>query len=317
MMRVSKAVCAEGEAPDSCQARQDAYQLMGKIQSAVIPDFEMNLVISVTGENTTMSSKGLFEFMLVDSNEGLGANIHAVITEGEITTAEGTQSIAGTEFIVVGNKGYTSEDGGQTWTYAELDDMTMLGLSMLLGLGGPTGASLDLYADPAIFAVTSAPTVDYEGQTMQVQTLAVDIMGLLGNSEALLALMQDGFAVTAPLGLDETQLGMPLDQFAMAAAFLGPFLTGTEANTTLYIGADDGYIHFVDENLKLFMDLSATDPTQEPMEMTYELTGHITQHNAELVIAEPTGATEGGGLFSGEGGLFGGGGLGDSLFGAQ
>ncbi|MBN1964981.1 MAG: hypothetical protein JW910_10055, partial [Anaerolineae bacterium] len=49
MMRVSKAVCAEGEAPESCQARQDAYQLMGKLQSAAIPDLEMALVADIEG----------------------------------------------------------------------------------------------------------------------------------------------------------------------------------------------------------------------------------------------------------------------------
>jgi len=318
MMKVSKAVCAETEAAATCQERQDAYQLMGKLQSATIPDFEMKMVVDVEGENTEISASGSVEYMLVDSNEGLGANIHAVITDGVVGGADGTTPLGNIEFIVVGNKAYTSEDGGETWTYEELDEMTFFGLSLLLGLGGPTGAGLDLYADPAIFTVTEAGEEELNGQTMHVQTLSLDLLKLMTASETLSTLMADTFGAITPLGVGEESLGMTSEEFVGLLAIPGvaeemmKSLEGSEASTTIYIGADDGYIHFVAEKFVVNM---VTDPGQPPLVMSYELTGHITEHNAPLTIAEPTSAEQGAGLFGEGGDLFGGGGLGDSLFG--
>lgn len=316
MMRVSKAICAEGEAPDSCQARQDAFQLMGKLQSAVIPDLEMVMTINTDAEPMEMTIKGSFEYVLAESNEGLGANVYAKLTDGAIIDETGnTQSLTGTEFIVIGNKGYTSQDGGKSWTFQELDQNTLLGLGLILGLGGPTGTGLDLYAAPGIFTVTAGEDVDYEGQAMQVQTLTMDLQKMLSDPTALTALMEDGFAAGSSLGIDETTLGMPPEQFAAVAPMLLPMLTGTTATTTLNIGKEDGYIHYIDESMVFKMDMTSMDATAGTMEMTYALTGHITQHNEPLTVVEPTGATEGGGgLFGEGGGLFGE--VGNSLFGA-
>jgi hypothetical protein len=49
--------------------------------------------------------------------------------------------------------------------------------------------------------------------------------------------------------------------------------------------------------------------------MSYLLSGTITQHNAPLVLNVPSNATPGQGIFSQEGSVFGGSGLGSSVFG--
>jgi hypothetical protein len=51
--------------------------------------------------------------------------------------------------------------------------------------------------------------------------------------------------------------------------------------------------------------------------MTYQVSGDLSQFNQPMAIAAPENAQEGAGLLSEEGGLFGGSGLGGSLFGGQ
>src|SRR5690606_9371107 len=89
MMRISKAVCAEGEAPETCQERQDAYQLMGKLQTAVVTDLTMHLWLDTEGEQLSADVTGEYEYQLISANVGLGANLHARWADGEIV--QGTE----------------------------------------------------------------------------------------------------------------------------------------------------------------------------------------------------------------------------------
>lgn len=315
-MAVEKAVCAETEAAESCQARQDAYQLMGQLQSASVEDMTMSLVVNDGETNTEMTMKGSFDYVATDSTEGLGANVHARLDEGMMTDEDGTESLAGVEFIIVGNTGYSSEDGGATWNMEELDADTLMGLGFILGLGGVEGATLDMFNDPAIFTVTVGEPVEIGGQMMQVQTLTVDLTKLFTNAEALGGLLEGGMAAGGEsLGLSEEDLGGDPADMAMMAGMLLPFLGGTSFSTTLYIGADDGYIHRVEDNYVFAMDMTAFDPESSAVNMTYTLSGRITNHNAAIAIEAPAGATAGGGLF-GDSGLFGSSGnIGGGLFG--
>ncbi len=315
MMAVSKAVCADDEAPESCQARQDAYQMMSKLQSAAVEDLSVSLYIDDGESVTEVNLTGSYEYVVTDSTEGLGADIHAMLESGEMTASGEDQSLGGMEFIVVGNTGYTSSDGGETWVYEELDQNALLGLGLLLGLSGPTGTGLDLFADPSIFTVTTGEGEAMMGQAMQTQTLTVDLTAMMSNADVLSVLLQEGVVAGGDsLGLNADELGDPAE-FAMMAGMLLPFLSGSEFSTTIYIGADDGYIHRVEDHYVFNMDLSAFDPESAPMKMAYDLSGDVTQHNGAITIAAPEGATEGPGFLSEEGGLFGGSGLGDSLFG--
>jgi hypothetical protein len=312
MMAVSKAVCANGEAAESCQLRQDAFQMMGKLQSAAISDMAVDLYIDDGTEITALNATGSYEYQVIDSEIGLGANIRASLDDGQITSEDGEQSVGGTMFVVVGDKGYTSTDGGQTWTYEELDDSTILGLGFLLGLSGTTGTGMDLYSDPAIFTVTAGPDAEIDGQTMYVQTLTFDLQALLSNADAITAMMEQSGEAMDQLDLDPAELGDPA-QLAMLAVFLLPAFEGTEITTTLYIGADDGYIHRVEENFVLKIDSSAMafgSEDEEPMVMTmsYQLSGNLAQFNAPLAISAPADAVEGAGLLGGSG-------LGGNLFG--
>lgn len=317
-MAVSKAVCAEGEAAESCRARQDAYQLMNKLQSAAVEDMSMHLYVDDGAEVTEATITGSYDYVLTESSEGLGANVHVRLDEGQMTSADGTEALSGVEFIIVGNKAYTSKDGGSTWVIEDLDAQAMLGVNVLLGLGGPTGTAVDLFSDPAIFSVAPGPATSEAGQTMQVQTLTLDLGKLLGSADALTALMQAGAAAGgAELGLTQEDLGLDPAQVAAMSAMLLPMFTGSSFSTTLYIGADDGYIHRIEDNYVLTMDMTAFDATSKPLKMTYELSGNITRHNEPLLISEPQGAVEGAGLLTEEGGLFGSGGLGSSIFGGQ
>lgn len=321
MMRISKAVCAEGEAPASCQERQDAYQLMGNLQTAVITDLAMHLWLDTEGEQLSADLTGEYEYQLISANVGLGANLHAWWTEGEIVQGTETTPLNNVELIVIGEDAYLSEDGGQSWEAQAMDQNTLVGLGMFLGLGGPLGASLDLYADPAIFTVTVGPDVEIDGQTMHVQTLEVDLQKLLGTPTAALGLLEDGLAAGGNmLDMGMEDLGMTPQEFGMVLPMLAPFLQGTAFSTTLYIGAEDGYIHYVEDNFALALDLSAMDATQQPIGMEYKLTGRISGHNEPLTITAPSDVTEGNGGLFGDSGLFssGGesGGLGDSLFGS-
>ncbi|MBN1681518.1 MAG: hypothetical protein JW966_14655 [Anaerolineae bacterium] len=322
MMTVSKAVCGKDEAPDTCQERQDAYQLMSKVQSAIVPDLAMNLVLD-SGDPTqdmSITVMGSYEFMLVESSEGLGASVHGVLEQGQLVNSEGTQDLSGTEFIIIGSKGYTTRDGGVTWVEEDLTEDSISGLGMFLGLGGTAGSGFDLYTDPETFTVTVGADEEYDGKTMHVHTLALDLMGLFSATEALSGLMDSGLdAGGDSLGVSEESLGMSSEEFAMMAGMLLPFLNGTEISTTLHIGADDGYIYYVSDDITFMMDLSVMDPEQAPVTMVYQLSGHVTGHNQPLEITAPEGATTGeGGLFGGEGGLFGSEtGIGDSLFGGE
>ncbi|MBI5958079.1 MAG: hypothetical protein HY866_05055 [Chloroflexi bacterium] len=317
MMAVSKAVCAEGEAADSCQARQDAYQMMSKLQAVVVEGLDMALVVDDGTTVTNAIVTGSFEYQVAEATEGLGANLRAKLEQGEMTADTGDVSLSNTEFIIVGNKGYTSRDGGETWVYEELDANALLGLGLLLGIGGVTGAGLDLFSDPAIFTVTAGADVEMGGQTMHVQTLTLDLAKLLSNGEALAAMMETGFAASGEsLGLSQEDLGgVDAAQIAMMSAMLLPVFTGSEFSTTIYIGADDGYIHRVEDTYLLNMDMSSMGQ-EGKITMSYILSGDITQHNAPLAITAPEDASEGAGLLGEEGGLFGGG-LGGSVFGGQ
>jgi hypothetical protein len=313
MMAVTKTVCADGESADSCQLRQDAYQMMAKLNSVVVEDLNMNLTINEGEDITEMQMTGMYEYVVNEAEEGLGANLHAKIEEGAMVSPEETESLSGAEFIIVDNRGYTSRDGGETWTVEELDADALQGVGMLLGIAGVEGASLDLFSDPAIFTVTALDDVEIDGQMMKVQKLEVNLQSLLMDADALGALLESGSQVGGD-AVSTDELGDPAE-IAMMSAMLIPFLTGTEFSSTLYIGADDGLVHKVEQNYVFKMDLSAFDPETPPMEMSYVLSGLITNHNSDIVIEAPEGAVEGEGLLGG-GGLFGGeSDLGSSLFG--
>lgn len=317
MMAVSKAVCAEGEPTESCQMRQDAYQLMSKLQTASVTDLQMAMDMESEGEAMNIALTGRFDYeAAVSETSTLGANVHVWIDEGQMTEAGSTEALDALEFIVMDTTGYTSNDGGQTWVSEALDQDAMSGLGLILGLGGTSGTGLDMFNDPTTFAVTAGESVEYNGQMMNVQTLTLDLTGLLSNTEALSAMLTEGLAAGGDVGLDEEAMGgMTPEDFAMVAAMMLPFLEGTEMSTTIYIGADDGYIHYVEDHFVLSMDMSAFDPTQQPVFMNYQLSGYITGHNQPVSIAAPAGAVEGEGVF-GEGGLFGSDSdLGGSLFG--
>ncbi len=95
---------------------------------------------------------------------------------------------------------------------------------------------------------------------------------------------------------------------------------GSSFTTTVYIGAEDGYIHRIEDNYVFAMDTAALGTLSEgepqKMIMRYELSGDLVRHNQPVTIAAPEGATEGQGLLGEEGGLFGGG-LGSGLLGGQ
>lgn len=311
MMAVSKATCAEGESIDSCQMRQDAYELMSKLNSATIQNLNMYLYTDDgSGSVTEATFTGSYGYQVSSEGEGLGADLDASIVKGQVTSPTGTDSLDGARFLIVGTKAYTSRDGGQTWTEEELDPNSLMGVGLLLGLSGTKAAGIDLFADPGIYTVTAGQDVEIEGQTMHVQTLAVDLTKLLGNAEVLGTLMDSGFAAAGDaMGMTQESLGVTPEQVALMSAMLIPMLTGTEMSATLFIGADDGYIHRLSEKYIFKADLSAMSPGTKPITMTYELSGDITQHNMPLAITAPMNATAGSGLLSG--------GLGGSLFGGQ
>ncbi len=320
MMAVSKAVCADGEDAATCQLRQDAFQMMGKLETVRIDDMQVALLVDTGNpdELTSMTAEGSFEYQVTTAETGLGANLRADLTGGEVVSADGTQPLGGNQFVVVGDKGYTSEDNGQTWTYEELDSDALLGIGMMLGLPGTTGSGLDLYANPAIFSVTTGEDVEIDGQTMHVQTLTFNLEKLLSTPEAITAMMEDSAGPLAEIGVSMDDLGDPA-QVAMFAAILLPAFEGSAFSTTLYIGAEDGYIHRIEESHVFKMDstkIAFGSEGEEPtvMTMTYELSGTFAQFNNPLAIEAPQDATEGEGLLSGEGGLLSGG-LGGSLFG--
>lgn len=319
-LAVSKAVCAEGEAADSCQVRQDAYQLMSKLQSVAIEDLTMTLHIDDGESVTAMSLTGTYEYVVTGDEVGLGANIHAVLTEAEMSDADGTESLSGAEFIVFGDKAYTKKPG-EDWVYEELDENALLGLGIILGLGGPTGAGLDLFSDPAIFAVSVADGPAVGGQATQAQTLTLNLGALLSNANVLDSVMAQGFGAGGEaLGMSQEDLGVDAAQLAMMSMLLLPMFEGSSFTTTVYIGAEDGYIHRIEDNYVFAMDTAALGALSEgePQKMTmrYELSGDLVRHNQPVTIAAPEGATEGQGLLGEEGGLFGGG-LGSGLLGGQ
>jgi len=320
MLAVSKAVCAEGEAADSCQVRQDAYQLMSKLQSVAIEDLSMTLNIDDGESVTAMTLSGAYEYVVTGDEAGLGANIHAVLTDAEMTDASGTESLDGAEFIVFGDKAYTKKPG-EDWVYEELDEDALLGLGMILGLGGPAGAGLDLFSDPAIFSVSVADGPAVGDQATQAQTLALNLSALLSNAEALNSMMTEGFGAGGEaLGMTQEDLGMDAAQLAMLSAMLLPMFEGSSFTTTVYIGAEDGYIHRIEDNYVFVMDTAALGALSEgePQKMTmrYELSGNLVRHNQPVTITAPEGATEGQGLLDEEGGLLGGE-LGSGLLGGQ
>lgn len=306
MMRVSKAECAQGESTESCQVRQDAYQLMGKLQSARIPDLNVEILSTIEGSEGRIAVQGSMEYVVNSESEGLGADVHVWIEEGEVNvTSSSPISLNNTELLIIGTTMYTSQDGGQTWESSDLPEDQAKFFSVLLGVGGQMGAGLDVYIDPTTFAVTEGADQTIDGQAMTVQTIDLDINALLGTSETLIELMTQTFDVGgAAFGLTEETLGMTIEDFASQAAMLRPLMQDTAVSTLLYIGQEDGYIHYVEESYRFSL---AVDTTQS-MTASYTLSGHIEEPNGDFIIQAPANATEsqGGGL---------GGGLGDSLFG--
>ncbi len=320
MLAVSKAVCAEGEAVNTCQVRQDAYQAMSKLESVAIEDLSMTLYVDGGASVTSMTLTGTYEYVVTDDETGLGANIHAVLTDAEMSDSSGTESLAGAEFIVFGDKAYTKKPG-EDWVYEQLDQNALLGLGLILGLSGPTGAGLDLFSDPAIFTVSVADGMTIGDQATQAQMLALNLGALLSNAEALGSVMTQGFSAGGgALGMTQEDLGLDPAQLAMMSMLFLPMFEGSAFTTTVYIGADDGYIHRIEDSYEFMMDTAALGALAEgePQKMTmrYELSGNLVRHNQPVTITAPEGATQGEGLLGEGGGLFGGG-LGSGLLGGQ
>jgi hypothetical protein len=135
-------------------------------------------------------------------------------------------------------------------------------------------------------------------------------------------MLESSAGMMGEAGVDPSELGDPA-QLAMLAPMLMPAFEGTVFSTTLYIGADDGYIHRIEDSYVFTLDSSkiafGADSGEAPtvMTMIYELSGNLAEFNAPLAIAAPENAQEGTGVLGDEGSLFGGSGLGDNLFGGQ
>jgi hypothetical protein len=316
MMQLSEAACAEGETLDSCQMRQDAYQLMGKLRSAVVPDLNMRMFLRGGDQRTEIAARGSFEYLVLPSRQGMGANLSAVLEEAWIADMTATDTVENVLIRTVGDRIYASEDDGATWHYQSLKSEDLLSLSILLGLVHTTGISLDLFSEPELFSVTSGGTTSIDGQTMHVQTLTFDLPGLLTYPDLIDTLVTtnyDALAVLLEYGGSEWEDMSPEDLSLMLGIVL-LLIEDSDLRTTLYIGADDGYIHYFEERLE-FLLVDESDPAAGTATFEYTLSGHVTQHNAALVVEAPPGAILGGGFFGSD--FFGGGGpaLGDTLFG--
>lgn len=307
IMAVSKAQCAEDEATDTCQARQDAYQMMSQVQSVVVPDLAVDLVMEMPGQNMVLTVAGSYEYIPAETDDGLGANIHIRLDRMELTQNGATESYNNVQVILIGGEGYVSEDGGATWSQETLTDMnTLNGLSMMLGLGGSVGAGLDLYSNPATFAVTAGSADAYNGQAMQSQTMTLDIATLMTSTDTM-----SGFLAFAENMTGQTliQEGSGFDLAMLADPQIGGmlllFMAGSELGTTIHIGADDGLIHYISENHIFNLDAGTmNEQFGGPIYFSYVMTGHIEQHNAALVIVPPTNISgEGSAIFGDDGGL--------------
>lgn len=299
-MAVEEVVCAETEAPESCQTRQDAYQLMSQLQSASVEDLVVSMVANDSETTTEINIQGSFDYVATDLTDGLGANVHVRIDEGTVVDESGTESMSDVEFVIVGTTGFSTEDGGTTWNMEELDADTLASLGVILGLRGAEGATLDvsqdMFSDPTLFTVTVGESVEMNGQMMDVQTLTVDLDKLALNADVLRGLLEDSMAAASEsLGLTDEVLGG--DPVVLAGMLL-PFLEGTSFSSTLYIGADDGYIHAVEDDYLVTLDVSALDSELGSVNVSYTLSGHIVNHNGAITIEAPADATEGGSLFS-------------------
>ena len=313
-MAATKTICADGEDPATCQARQDAYQMMSTIQSAAVPDWSMSMLVETNDptQNTNIAIKGSIEYVVVPSDTGLGANIHAVIEEGSSVSAEGTETIAGAELIIVGDTMYAREAGAEAWTSQPLTPEEFSSFGLLLGLGGSAGTGMDLYADPATFSVTAGADADFEGQTMKVQSLDVDLAGF-ASSDAFSGLMEEGAEAGGGLTDSfEEGAGMNMQDLGMMLPLVFMMATEADAGTVLHIGADDGYIHYVEDFFVLNLDLPAFEEGGEATKLNfrYGISGHIDQINEAITIEAPTNVIEGE-----VPDIFGGANLGDSLFG--
>jgi hypothetical protein len=305
----AKIVCADAEPAESCQLRQDAYELMNNVESVSVPDLAMSLNMDDGTQVVEMTVTGSFDYVVTDSDEGLGADVHLVMDEAVMTSEGTTETFENAEVIVIGNQVYTSEDGGETWEVQEMDEDTLLGLGMILGLSGATGGELNLFTEPTVFSVSALDDVQYDGKTLKAQQLQINLTDLLLSEQALTNLMGSGMMASDDLGMGDAAGDMDPGEMAMMAGMMLPFLEGTDFVTTLHINPDDGYIYYVEDNYVFQMDMSAMDPDAGMMVLSYELAGHLTQHNQVGEIVAPEGAVEG------EGGLFDDSGLGDSLFG--
>jgi hypothetical protein len=101
----------------------------------------------------------------------------------------------------------------------------MLGLSFLLGLSGTMGTGLDLFSQPSGFTVTAGSDTEIDGQTMQVQTLTLNLEALLADPDAITAMLEQSGEVMGEVGVDPSTLGDPA-QLAMFAAILLPAFKG-------------------------------------------------------------------------------------------
>jgi hypothetical protein len=315
-MAVAKTICADGEDPATCQARQDAFQMMSTIQSAAVPDWSMSMLVETNDptQDTNVTIKGSIEYVVVPSDEGLGANIHAVIEEGSSVSAEGTDTITGAELIIIGNTLYAREAGDETWTSQTMTPDEFSSFGLILGLAGTTGTGIDFYTDPATFSVTAEPDAEFEGQTMKVQNLDVDLAGF-ASSDALGGLMEQGAEASGGLTDSfEEGAGMSMQDLGMMLPLVFMMATEADAGTVLHIGADDGYIHYVEDFFVLNIDLPAFEEGAEATKLNfrYSISGHINQINEAITIEAPTNVIEGE-----VPDLFGGANLGDSLFGGM
>lgn len=302
---MTKPVCAADEAAESCQMRQDAYELMAALQSGSVQDMVMSMNFNAEGDVGDFHVSGYYDFV-ANADSELGVDLSATIVDGTFADAESTDTITNGQLIIVDDQGY-SREGDEEWSHEDLlsDPDAALGLTVILGLGG----SVDMFSDPAIFTVELGEDVEMNGQTMHVQTLMVDLQSLMMSGDALGGLLSSGAGASGG-ALSEEELGMSSEDLAMMAPMFMGFMQGTSFTTTIYIGADDGFIHRVEDNYVFTMDASAMVEDTEPITMSYNLVGNITNHNGAVEISAPEGAVEGGGLFDDLGG-----GMGSGLFG--
>jgi hypothetical protein len=240
-----------GLSAEDCDTLLAALDTLNTVQSFTIPAWEVSFDMDDGSQTVSLSASGQAGYaageMVTDTV------LHVVIDEISMTPAEG-EIPEYVEVILADGFGYINYDG--QWYGEELSESDLADFEDMFGMAGGESMGLGLESLgidlTGVVTTTRGADEDMMGMSLAPYTMEVDIAGLV---MAALASPMVGEA----MGMAGEEAMSP-EELQMMGAIFAPILGDTSISAGVWVGNDDGFIHRVELNLALDVDMTMFDP---------------------------------------------------------